>query len=172
MSMQRFAVLLSLVAASGCGDDMVAPPESTGLEGRYALAWVARADAPTVTIVPGVPIPIAACPQGAPVAASVVTLADSSALTIQQSPQSYALSISGSVTDCTGARQSFLDVAVGEYVAVDDTWITLMGDAVHPNAEGRVTRGASDSVTIVLRPALPGLAAPLVDIERLCFASP
>jgi hypothetical protein len=161
-----------LIAAWGCGDEDVTAPVSAGLEGRYALAWSATRQAPLVTVVPGVPVPVTDCGVDAPPGRGTFTFSDSTALTIQESPQTYALLIVGRFTDCAGDQTRVFDVAVGDYLLVGEDWITLAGDLSHPNFDGQVVRTSGDTVTILLRPGHPGLGAPLDGLDRMAFTEP
>jgi hypothetical protein len=161
-----------LIAAWGCGDEDVTAPVSAGLEGRYALAWSATRQAPLVTVVPGVPVPVTDCGVDAPPGRGTFTFSDSTALTIQESPQTYALLIVGRFTDCAGDQTRVFDVAVGDYLLVGEDWITLAGDLSHPNFDGQVVRTSGDTVTILLRPSHPGLGAPLDGLDRMAFTEP
>jgi len=169
MSVAGRAVLVLLTAVWACGDDSTTAPDVGGIEGRYALAWSASRDAANVTIVPGVPIPVEDCGAGAPPGRGTFTFSDSTALTIQHTPQAYALVIVGRLIDCAGDQARFFDVAVGEYLFVSGEWITLAGDLTHPNFDGQVERASGDSVTVHLRPAQPGLGAPLDGLDRMAF---
>lgn len=172
MSLRSCAVVLLSMLVWACGDDAASPQPTGVLEGRYLLAWSADSAARNVTVVAGVPITVDRCGNGAQQPDASFTFSDSTALTLQATPQAYALTIVGTITDCSGSRSRYFDVAAGEYLVVDDTWITLMGDLDHPNFDARVVDTTADSVAIVLRPGLPGLAFPLAGVDRLYFTRP
>ena len=166
------ALSLLTLGIMACDDDVVTPADTAMLEGRYTLAWSAAVATPSITIVPGVPIPIDDCGNGAQEPTATFTFSDSTAITLQETPRAYALTVVGTVTDCGGDRTRHFDVVAGEYLFVDDRWLTLLGDLAHPHFDGQVTGAATDSLTIVLRPGSPGLAFPLAGIDRLAFTRP
>jgi hypothetical protein len=172
MSVPRSVVPLLAIIVWACGDDTASPQPTSVLEGRYVLTWSTDSAAPSVTIVPGVAVTIDQCGDGTQQPNASFVFSDSTALTLQATPQAYALTVVGMITDCSGTRTRYFDVAAGEYLVVDDTWITLMGDLDHPNFDARVVDTTADSVAIVLRPGLPGLAFPLAGVDQLYFTRP
>lgn len=171
MSIRRCVVSGIAIVVLACGEDATTPEPASRIEGRYALSWTADRAAPAVTLVPGVARTLDDCGNGAAPPNAAFTFSDSSALTIQEEPQAYALTLVGTVTDCAGGRARFFDVAVGEYVRAEDAWITLMGDLTHPHFDGEIGAGSDTATTIVLRPGRPGLASPLDGVDRLCFTA-
>lgn len=172
MSVRGCVVPLLSMLVWACGDDAASPQPTAVLEGRYLLAWSAESAAPNVTVVPGVAITIEQCGNGTQQPNASFAFSDSTALTLQATPQAYALTVVGMITDCAGSRNRYFDVATGEYLIVDNTWIALMGDLGHPNFDGQVVDAAADTLAIVLRPGLPGLAFPLAGVDRLYFTRP
>jgi hypothetical protein len=172
MFVRRCVVPLLTVGVMACGDDAVTPTDGVALENHYTLTWTATRDAPTVTTVAGVSIPIEDCGAGAQPPNATFAFSDSTALTLQRSPQGYALTIIGMLTDCGGIRTRVFDVLVGDYVIAGDAWITLMGDLTHPNFDGQITAPTGEPVTIFLRPGQPGLSYPLAGLDRLAFTGP
>jgi hypothetical protein len=167
---RRFGGLpLLAVFLAACGDDGVAPTSSTPLAGRYTLSWFAQRDAPALPGVPGTRFVIDECGNGADQPNAAFTFSDSTALTLQQTPQAYALTVTGLVTDCSGTTTEYFDIATGEYLFVDDEWLTLQGDLTHPHLDGTLL-DTGDTLRIEMRPGQPGLPYPLRTIDRLVFS--
>lgn len=159
--------LLAWFLAAACGDATTNPPNSAPA-GRYTLSWFYQGSAPMMPGIPGVSFVTDDCGNGADAPNASFVFSDSTALTLQESPQEYGAAFVGNVTDCAGVTAPFFDIAAGSYVFVDGQWLTLEGDLTHPHLDGTLEQ-AGDTLEIQLRPGQPGLPYPLTTVERLGF---
>jgi hypothetical protein len=164
----------ALLVVSGCDDNVITTPDDgSAITGAFELAWTTTVDAPRINVLGGLSIRIDDCGNGDVAPNATFAFDPSSVLALQEAPQAYSLTLAGEVVACDGTPTPFFDVMSGDYLLVEETRLTLQGDATHPHLVGEVTpNDENGTVEIRLRAGQPGLAYPLWGIDILCFSQP
>jgi len=165
---------LLLLGLPSCGDDdPLGPPEGNAIAGLYDLVSCGTTNAMNVPILPRIQTVIDECGNGPDAPNATFTFSDSSSLVLQEEPQTYSMTLIGTVTDCDANADRFFDIVSADYVLVDDSWITLQGDLHHPHFAGTVLQtDSTGSMEVAVRPAQPGLEYPVQFVGVLTFQKP